>query len=142
MKAQLTKTVLVLVVGILLTNSIFAQNSLAIFTKNKYALDNLVMGIHSENEGVRKSAIYFAGKYKVLESAEVLIEQLKKEEKPAIKVLIALALFEMESKEGLDEIRKLSKNDKDLRVRNMASLIYNKYANADSVSNAKQDIRQ
>lgn len=136
MKAHLTKTVLVLVIGLLLTNSIFAQHSLSEFTKNKYALDNLKMGIHSDNEGVRKSAIYFAGKYKVLESAEVLIEQLKKEENPGIKVLIALALFEMESKEGLDAVRKLSNNDENLRVRNMASFIYNEYANVHSVSNA------
>lgn len=136
MKAHLTKTVLVLVIGLLLSNSIFAQNSLSEFTKNKYALDNLKMGIHSDNEGVRKSAIYFAGKYKVLESAEVLIEQLKKEENPGIKVLIALALFEMESKEGLDAVRKLSNNDENLRVRNMASFIYNEYANVHSVSNA------
>ncbi len=136
MKAHLTKTVLVLVIGLLLTNSIFAQNSLSEFTKNKYALDNLIMGIHSDNEGVRKSAIYFAGKYKVLESAEVLIEQLKKEENPGIKVLIALALFEMESKEGLDAVRKLSKNDESVRVRNMATFIYNEYSNGNSVSNA------
>ncbi|MBS4034522.1 MAG: hypothetical protein KGZ85_08665 [Ignavibacterium sp.] len=137
MKAHLTKTVLVLVVGLLLTNSIFAQSSLSEFTKNKYALDNLLMGIHSDNEGVRKSAIYFAGKYKVLESAEDLIAQLKKEENPGIKVLIALALFEMESKEGLDAVRKLSKNDENLRVRNMASFIYNEYANGNTVSNLK-----
>lgn len=136
MKAHLTKTVLVLVIGLLLSNSIFAQNSLSEFTKNKYALDNLIMGIHSDNEGVRKSAIYFAGKYKVLESAEVLIEQLKKEENPGIKVLIALALFEMESKEGLDAVRKLSKNDESVRVRNMATFIYNEYSNGNSVSNA------
>ncbi len=137
MKAHLTKTVLVLVVGLLLTNSIFAQSSLSEFTKNKYALDNLLMGIHSDNDGVRKSAIYFAGKYKVIESTEGLIEQLKKEENPGIKVLIALALFEMESKEGLDAVRKLSMNDENLRVRNMASFIYTEYTNVRTVSNVK-----
>ncbi len=136
MKAQITKSVLVLILGMVLSSTLFAQNTLSEFTKNKYALDNLLMGIHSDNEGVRKSAIYFAGKNKVVESAEDLIEQLKKEENPGIKVLIALALFEMESKEGLDAVRKLSKNDKDLRVRNMASFIYNEYTN--SVSNAKR----
>lgn len=137
MKAHLTKTVLVLVIGLLLSNSIFAQNSLSEFTKNKYALDNLIMGIHSDNEGVRKSAIYFAGKYKVLESAEVLIEQLKKEENPGIKVLIALALFEMESKEGLDAVRKLSKNDESVRVRNMATFICNEYTSGNSDSDVR-----
>jgi len=96
MKAQLTKSVLVLILGMVLSSTLFPQNTLSEFTKNKYALDNLLMGIHSDNEGVRKSAVYFAGKYKVIESAEYLIEQLKKEENPGIKVLIALALFRLQ----------------------------------------------
>lgn len=137
MKAQLTKSVLVLVLGLLLTNNILAQNTLAEFTKNKYALDNLIMGIHSENEGVRKSAIYFTGKYKVVETAQDLIDQLSIEENPSIKVLIALSLFEMDSKEGLEAVKKLSVSDKNVKVRRMATFIYNEYANgnfADNVS--------
>lgn len=129
MKAQLTKSVLVLVLGLLLTNNIFAQNTLAEFTKNKHALDNLLMGIHSENEGVRKSAIYFAGKYKVEETAQDLIDQLGKEENASIKILIGLALFEMNSKEGLEAMKKLSKSDTNTKVRRMATFIYNEYAN-------------
>ncbi|HSL88937.1 MAG TPA: HEAT repeat domain-containing protein [Ignavibacteriaceae bacterium] len=131
MKAHLTKTVLVLVLGLVLTSNLFAQNSLAEFTKNKYAMDNLIMGIHSENEGVRKSAIYFAGKYKVMETAQDLINQISKEENASIKILIALALFEMDSKEGLEAVKKLSLSDKNDKVRRMASFIYNEYLNND-----------
>lgn len=129
MKAQLTKSVLVLVLGLLLTNNLLAQNTLAEFTKNKYALDNLIMGIHSENEGVRKSAIYFAGKYKVVETAQELIDQLNLEENASIKILIGLALFEMNSKEGLEAVKKLSESDTNIKVRRMATFIYNEYAN-------------
>jgi len=132
MKAQLTKSVLVLILGMVLSSTLFAQNSLAEFTKHKYALDNLIMGIHSENEGVRKSAIYFAGKYKVEETAGVLIAQLNNEENASIRVLIALALFEMDSKEGLDAVRKLSVNDDNLKVRRMAAFIYKEFVNSNS----------
>jgi HEAT repeat protein len=127
MKAQLTKTVLTLVAGLvlILSNNLFAQNTLAEFTNHKYALDNLIMGIHSENEGVRKSAIYFAGKYKVEETAVDLINQLNKEENPSVKILIALALFEMGSREGLEAVRKLSVTEGNPRVRKMATFIYN-----------------
>lgn len=131
MKAQLTKTVLVLVLGLLLTNSIFAQNTLSEFTKHKYAMDNLIMGIHSENEGVRKNAIYFAGKYKVVESAEDLIEQLNREDNSSIRILIALALFEMDSKEGMEAVKELSVKDKNLKVRRMATFILDEYLNND-----------
>lgn len=129
MKAQLTKTVLVLVLGLLLTNSIFAQNTLSEFTKHEYALDNLKMGIHSANEGVRKSAIYFAGKYKALEAAGELIDQLNKEENASIRILIALALFEMDSKEGMEAVKELSIKDKNLKVRRMAAFILDEYVN-------------
>lgn len=129
MKAQLTKSVLVLILGLVLSSNLFAQNTLAEFTKHKYALNNLEMGIHSENEGIRKSSIYFAGKYKVEETADVLIAQLHKEENARIRVLIALALFEMDSKEGLDAIRKLSVNDDNLKVRRMAAFIYKEFVN-------------
>jgi HEAT repeat protein len=131
MKAQLTKSVLVLVLGLVFTGTLIAQNTLAEFTKNKYALDNLIMGIHSENEGVRKSAIYFAGKYKVSETAQDLIDQLNREDNASIKILIALALFEMDSKEGLEAVKKLSLSDKNDKVRRMASFIYNEYLNND-----------
>lgn len=131
MKAQLTKSVLVLVLGLVFSGNLFAQNTLAEFTKHKYAINNLIMGIHSENEGVRKSAIYFAGKYKVMETAQDLIDQLSKEENASIKILIALALFEMDSKEGLEAVKKLSLSDKNDKVRRMASFIYNEYMNND-----------
>lgn len=130
MKAQLTKSVLLLVVGLTLTSSLFSQSSLAEFTKNEYALENLLNGIHSENEGVRKSSIYFAGKYKVEEAAYDLIDQLKNEENSSIRVLIALALFEMESKDGLEAVKNLSLSDDDLKVRTMASFIYDEYVNS------------
>lgn len=130
MKAQLTKSVLILVIGLTLTSSLFAQNTLAEFTKNEYALENLINGIHSENEGVRKSSIYFAGKYKVNEAAQDLINQLRSEENSSIKILIALALFEMDSRDGLEAVKKLAGSADDLRVKRMASFIYDEYVNS------------
>lgn len=129
MKAQLKKIVLMLVLVLTLTGVLSAQNTLAEFTKNEYALENLLNGIHSENEGVRKSSIYYAGKYKVVESAQELIDQLKNEENSSIRVLIALALFEMGSKDGLEAVKNLSSTDDDSRVRKMATFIYEEYVN-------------
>ena len=127
MRAQITKAVSVFILGLVLTNSAFAQNTLTEYTKHKYALDNLKMGIKSENAGVRKSAIYFAGKYKVEETAEDLIKQLAKEENPSIRVLIALSLFEIDSEEGLRAVKKLSILDRDLKVKRMAGFVYDEF---------------
>jgi hypothetical protein len=111
-----------------LTGSVFAQkNSIKDVTTNKYALQNLVAGIHSDNTGLKRSSIYFAGKYRIAETEDVLIAQLKEEKVPSTRILIALVLYEMGSEEGLIEVKKLSMNDKDAKVRRMTTQIYNEY---------------
>lgn len=116
-------------------SSINAQTqSINEITSNKYALENLVAGIHSDNLGVKRSSIYFAGKYKIAETEDELINQLKEEEDPSTRILIALVLFEMGSEEGLNEVKDLSMNDENAKVRRMATQIYNDYLLNDSES--------
>jgi len=120
-----------------LTGSVYAQkNSIKDVTPNKYALQNLVAGIHSDNIGVKRSAIYFAGKYRLAETEEALIAQLKEENDPSTRILIALVLYEMGSEAGLLEVKNLSLNDEDAKVRRMATQIYNEYLVNDAGSTA------
>jgi HEAT repeat protein len=115
----------------------FAQNvSIKELTPNKYALENLLNGIESDNEGVKRSAIYFTGKYKIAEAEDALIAQLKKEQNPSTRILIALVLLEMGSDEGLMYVKKLSMEDADAKVRRMATHIYNDYLMNDGSSTA------
>jgi len=119
----------------LLIGAGFAQkNSIKDVTSNKHALENLVAGIHSDNTGLKRSAIYFAGKYRIAESEEALIAQLKEENDPSTRILIALVLYEMGSEEGLLEVKELSLKDEDARVRRMATQIYNEYLVNDAAS--------
>ena len=71
------------------------------FTRNKYALDNLIACIKSINSGIKRSAIYFAGKYRIKVSENVLRDELKKEEETCIKILIALVLYELGNYDGV-----------------------------------------
>ncbi len=120
-----------------LTGSVYAQkNSIKDVTPNKHALENLVAGIHSDNTGVKRSAIYFAGKYRIAETEEALIAQLKNENDSSTRILIAIVLFEMGSEEGLLEVKDLSMKDKDAKVRRMAAQIYNEYLVNDSNATA------
>ena len=118
----------VVVILLIFVGSLQAQNySIKDVTSNKYALQNLLAGIKSDNEGVQRSSIYFAGKYLIAESESALIEQLSKEENPSTRILIALVLFEMGSIEGLDAVKKLALNDVDPKVRRMSTHIYNEH---------------
>ena len=113
---------------LLSASSLTAQNkSIKDITQNKYALQNLLSGIKSDNEGVQRSCIYFAGKYKIEESESALIDQLQIEENPSTRILIALVLYELESLPGIAAVKELASNDNDPEVRRMSTHIYNEF---------------
>jgi len=112
---------------LLVTDSFGQTQKISEVSKHKYALQNLEMGIQSENEGVRESAIYFAGQYRFIDTENALIEQLKVEKKSDIKVLIGLALYRMNSEKGMNELQRLASKDENPRVRRMSQAIYNEY---------------
>jgi len=125
----------VVLLAALLTGPGYTQsNSIKDITAHKYALENLIAGIHSENDGVRRNSIYFAGYYKIVETEDALIAQLKKENDPSTRILIALVLYELGSEEGLLEVKDLSLSDEDAKVRRMATQIYNEYLVNDAAS--------
>ena len=132
-----TRFLTVVLLAAVLTGSVYTQpNSIKDITVHKYALENLISGIHSENDGVRRNSIYFAGYYKIVEAEDALIAQLKNENDPSTRILIALVLYELGSEEGLLEVKDLSLNDKDAKVRRMATQIYNEYLVNDAGSTA------
>ena len=102
-------------------------NSIKNITNNKYALENLLEGVKSEYNGVKRSSIYFAGKYKITEAEEVLIEQLNKEQNPDNRILIALVLYKLQSEEGIMAVKNMAVSDGDEEVRRMSTHIYNEY---------------
>jgi len=119
---------LVAILFVFLVTDTFGQNQkISDMTNHKYALQNLEMGIQSENEGVRESSIYFAGKYRFFDTEDALIKQLKVEKDSDIKVLIGLALFRMNSEKGMNELQKLSLIDENPRVRRMSYAIFNEF---------------
>ena len=131
---------LVAILFILLVTDTFGQNQrISDLSKHKYALQNLVSGIHSENHGVRESTIYFAGQYRFIDTEDALIEQLKVEKDSDIKVLIGLALFRMNSEKGMNELQMLTKKDSNPRVRRMSQAIYNEYLVSNSHRTADVD---
>jgi HEAT repeat protein len=127
-KAEKLYFILVVILFFFLITDSFGQNQkISDLSKHKYALQNLVIGIHSENEGVRESSIYFAGQYRLIDTEDALIEQLKVEKESNIRVLIGLALYRMNSEKGMNELQRLASKDENPRVRRMSSAIYNEY---------------
>jgi HEAT repeat protein len=128
--------VLLLIVFLLSTAAIAQKQSIDNVTTNEHAIKNLIAGIQSENNGVKRSSIYFAGKYRIAEVENVLIKQLKKEKDASTRILIALVLYEMGSTEGLLAVQQLAQNDDKVRVRRMATHIFTEYLVNDENSSA------
>lgn len=132
-KTSLTKTkklyfTLVFSLCVLFAANSFGQiHKIADMTNSKFALQNLEMGIQSLNKGVRESAIYFAGKYRFIETETALINQLNVETECDIKLLIGLALFRMKSKNGMNELHELALIENNPRVRRLTAAIYKAY---------------
>jgi HEAT repeat protein len=121
-------TIVLLIAMIFPVSFMLAQNnSIKDITDHKYALYKLLAGIRSDNEGVRRSSIYYAGKYKIAEAEQALIEQLRIEPNPGTRTLIAFVLYELGSEEGLGEIKKLAFGDVDPQVRRMSSHLIHEY---------------
>ncbi len=69
------------------------NNKTQVFKKN--SIENLIIGIESENPGLKKSAIYLAGKYKIKDVTKTLINLLEDEEDEAIRNLIISSLYQI-----------------------------------------------
>ena len=95
---------------------------------NEYSLESLKKGIQSDNPGLRRSAIYMAGLYKIDEVVETLVDQLDKEKIPSNRVLIALSLYNIGNPEGMEAVKDLAARDKDKVVKRMGTVLYRQFA--------------
>lgn len=95
---------------------------------NPRAIENLLAGIHSENLGLQKSSMFFAGYYKIEETVEALREEMLLNENPGVKILAALALYEIHNENVLEDLDRLAKDiNEDLKVRRMIKAIYDEW---------------
>ena len=124
----------ILAVLIFLSSIMVAQDSGKIIEFDKNAIANLKTAITSDNPGLRKSGIYFAGKYAANEVGETLIEQLKVEKDPELRILLVRVLYIIDDQKFMDQIKDLALTDTDLKVRRMASAVYS----AMSIKNSPQ----
>lgn len=132
---QLAKTFAFAVVMVLLTGKIsFGQTSTEEVKKYNRMIENLKVGIQSNNEGVKKDCIYLAGKYEYTEVVEVLIDALKYEKNPKNRALIALALYRIGDEKGIKAVYEVSLVETDAKVKHMCNAIVSEFKSAKAVA--------
>lgn len=136
MKRNMNLTKAVLIGGMLMVSTLaYAKNDpFELNRMNKNAVENLKTGIKSENTGLKKSSIYFAGLYRVSETVPALTEQMKKESDPKTRILIALVLYKIGDERSIDLVKEMAAKDSNPEVRRMCTCIYDAYVNGNSGS--------
>lgn len=127
--AKVTSYLLVLAL-LLGSTPLYAQNPVKdAINKNANAIGNLVNGIKSDNEGLKRSSIYLAGYYKIEEVVPALTEQLHKEKNESNRLLIALTLNEIGTPEAVNVLKELSKQDGSEKVKRISNAVLIERAN-------------
>jgi hypothetical protein len=124
---SISKTILVAVTFfvLLFTTVLNAQKTITkAELKQKRMIGNLVNGINSDNEGLKRSAIYYAGKYKVNEAVDALVEQLENETSTENKYLISLSLYLIGEDKGIKAVKRVAALDNDPRAKRLAAAVY------------------
>ena len=85
----------------------------------KTAVKNLRADIASENLGVRKCAIYFAGKYHITEIINDLVAHLQNETDTDSRILIGMSIYTLGEKKGIQDLQNYAFTEKDPRVKKM-----------------------
>lgn len=116
-------TVLVL---LLCTSGLFAQTEKTLNLKPEF-LQNLEMGVMSDNPGLSKSAVYLIGKYRISSLVDVLVEKISTEQDESIRLLVALTLNEIGTPESMAVVNLMSTEDPDNRVKKFCRLIMDEY---------------
>lgn len=112
----------------LVLNEAFAQTiPISKLSQNKYALQNLKQALSSENYGIKRSAIYLIGKYKIAEGEIILEKMLHQEKDPCSRILITLVLLELNEPRGLVALKELAKTELNAESRRLATFTFNEY---------------
>ena len=120
------KRVLVLLIVVLLTtNYLSAQQNNQQTGINSSAKKNLVMAINSDNAGLKRSAVYFTGYYKINEAVDPLINLLNSSSADiSLKTLAAYSLHRIGSEECIEALKEAVHHNSNKKLCFKCRLLY------------------
>ena len=134
------KRVVVLAVSLLLLGAVttFAQdvksNGAAPLTKE--SVNNYLADMKSDNPGVRVSAAFFAGEYKIEEAVIPLMKMLNSEKSEEARIIAALSLVKIGTGKAVYAVKQSATLDNSERVRTLCARFYNSIALSEANSEA------
>lgn len=91
------------------------------------SIESLIMGINSENLGLKTSSAYMLGELKCSKAVIPLLKMLKDEERDDARIVAALALQKIGDARGIFAIKQAIRFDSSERVRRLCTNFYHSY---------------
>ncbi len=88
---------------------------------------NLLIGIRSQNLGLRTSAAMHAGDIGSEKAVSALMEMLKNDRDERARIVAALSLYKIGDPIGINAVRQAARFDESRRVRKLCALFYMEY---------------
>ena len=123
-KSQITFLVAILF-SVIANASGFDKNALRNPETKKAAIENLLIGLSSDNFGLRTSSAYMLGEIKADEAVVPLMNMLRTEKNEDARIVAALALYKIEDSRGVFAVKQAIRFDKSDRVKKLCSNFYN-----------------
>ena len=106
-------------------NIAVAQRNIDLTKLNSSAKKNLVMAINSDNTGLKRSAVYFAGYYKINEAVDPLINLLNSSSADiSLKTLAAYSLHRIGSEECIEALKEAVHHNSNKKLCFKCRLLY------------------
>ena len=125
-------TRLILVFISVISFSAFAENNQLDKVKD-CTVASLIMGINSDNFGLRTSAAFMLGELKCEKGVIPLMRMLKSEEREDARIVAALALLKIGNEQGIFAIKQAIRFDQSDRVRRLCTNFYNVHSEKSTV---------
>lgn len=92
--------------------------------KAKQVEQNLLVGVQSENDGLRISSAYYLGEMKSTDAVFHLTKMLREDKNTGARLMAALSLVKIEDEQGLYMVKRTALFNSSERVRRMSDKLY------------------
>lgn len=94
-------------------------------TKENNVEENLIVGLNSDNLGLKTSSAYMLGEYGTSKSINSLLKVLKSGNTEEERISAAMALVKINTEQSMFAVKQNAKFDDSERVRKLCALFYN-----------------
>jgi hypothetical protein len=138
---KLLVTFCVIIIAVTMTVSATAGDKTLFGSKEKYdrAEASLLMGLQSDNEGLRESAAYMLGELKSEKAVIPLMSMLKCDGSQTSRVVAALALCRIGDARGSYAVKQAVQFDENRLVQHRCAWFYNEYVQAGTFAFRSED---